>query len=259
MSLAYVDVARARTLPGLRLVLTAGGPGPWSEAAKYFFQAKRVAYTPVAQIAGTEDPELRAWTGQTAAPAAALDDEPPVSRMSDILLLAERCAPVPQLLPASARERAWTFGLCREISGRDGLGWSRRLMMIDSNLSRQKPGPARDQSLHFARKYGHSPEAAARALERVIQILGLLSDELAAQRRRGSRYFVGDALGAVDLMWAAFAGMLAPLPPDLCPMSEGLRRMYTATEPRLVAALDPRLLEHRDFIYARHLELPLRF
>jgi len=257
--LAYVDVAKARALPGLRLVLTAGGPGPWSEAAKYFFQAKRVPFTPVAQIAGTEDPELLAWTGQTSAPAAALDDEPPVSRMEDILLLAERCAPEPPLVPSDARGRAWTFGLCREITGRDGLGWSRRLMMLDANLARQKPGPAREQSLHFARKFGHGAEAAARAPARVVAILELLAAELAAQRRRGSRYLVGDALTAVDLVWAAFANMFAPLPADVCPMSDGLRRMYTATDPRLLAALDPALLEHRDFVYARHLELPLRF
>jgi glutathione S-transferase len=258
-ALEYVDVARARGLPGLRLVLTRDGPGPWSEAAKYFFQAKRAPFTPVAQVAGTEDPELMAWTGQTSAPAAALDAEPPVSQMSEILLLAERFAPDPPLIPADARGRAWTFGLCREISGRGGLGWSRRLMMLDANLARQKPGPARDQSLHFARKYEHSPEAAARARARVIQILELLAAELRAQRARGSRYLVGDSLSAADLMWAAFAVLFAPLPEPLCPMSDGLRRMYTATDPELLAALDPRLLEHRDFVFARHLELPLRF
>jgi glutathione S-transferase len=179
--------------------------------------------------------------------------------MSDILLLAERCAPAPALLPADARGRAWTLGLCHEISGRDGLGWSRRLMLLDANLARQKAGPARDQSLHFARKFGHSAEAAARAPARVIQVLELLAGELHAQRRRGSRYLVGDSLSAADLMWAAFAAMFAPLPHEICPMSPGLRRMYTATDPRLLAALDPLLLEHRDFVYARHLELPLRF
>ncbi|HXZ84596.1 MAG TPA: hypothetical protein VEI82_03810, partial [Myxococcota bacterium] len=209
-ALEYVDVARARRLPGLRLVLTAGGPGPWSEAAKYFFQAKRVPFTAVAQIAGSEDPELLAWTGQTSAPAAALDDEPPVSRLSDILLLAERCAPEPALLPSDARGRVWTFGLCRELSGPGGLGWSRRLMLLDANLARQRPGPAREQSLHFARKYGHSPQAAARAPARVLQILELLADELRAQRKRGSRYLVGDCLSAVDLVWAAFAALFAP-------------------------------------------------
>lgn len=258
-ALEYVDVARARALPGLRLVLTQGGPGPWSEAAKYFFQVKRVAFTPVAQLAGSEDPELVAWTGQSSAPAAALDAEPPVSRMSDILLLAERCAPMPSLVPSDARGRAWAFGLCREISGREGLGWSRRLMLLGANLARQSPGPARDQSLHFARKYGDSAEAAARAPARVVQILELLSGELHAQRRRGSRYLIGDSLSAADLMWAAFAALFTPLPHEICPMSPGLRRMYTATEPRLLAALDPLLLEHRDFVYARHLELPLRF
>ena len=260
-ALEYVDVARARKMTGLRLVLTQGGPGPWSEAAKYFFQAKRVPFTPVAQIAGTEDPELLAWTGQTSAPAAALDAEPPVSRMEDILLLAERVAPTPALLPADARGRVWTFGLCREISGPEGLGWSRRLVMLGGNLARQKPGPARDQSAsaHYARKYGHSEAAAARAPARVVQILELLTHELEAQKRRGSRYLVGDSLSAADLMWAAFAAMFAPLPEDLCPMSPGLRRMYGTLDEPIRSALAPALLDHRDFVYARHLELPLRF
>jgi glutathione S-transferase len=257
--LRYVGVEQARVLPGLRLVLTRDGPGPWSEAAKYFFDAKRVAYTPVAQVAGSEDPALRAWTGQTSAPAAALDAEPPVSSMADILLLAERCRTEPALLPADAHGRAWVFGLCRELSGRDGLGWSRRLMLLDANLARQRLGPAREQSLHFARKYGYSAEAAAHAPARVAAILRLFADELRAQRTRGSRYLVGDSLSAADLMWAAFAVLFAPLPHDVCPMSDGLRRMYTATDPALLAALDPLLLEHRDLVYARHLELPLRF
>jgi len=35
--------------------------------------------------------------------------------------------------------------------------------------------------------------------------------------------------------------------------------MYTETDPTVLAALDPRLLEHRDRIYRDWLELPLDF
>jgi hypothetical protein len=35
------------------------------------------------------------------------------------------------------------------------------------------------------------------------------------------------------------------------------RAAYTVRDPLLLAALDPILLEHRDRIYERHLELPV--
>jgi len=54
----YAEVERAREMPGLRLVLTTGVPGPWGEAAKGIFHAKRIPFTRVAQTAGA-DPSLR--------------------------------------------------------------------------------------------------------------------------------------------------------------------------------------------------------
>ena len=66
-------------------------------------------------------------------------------------------------------------------------------------------------------------------------------------------------LTAVDIYWATFAAMLRPLPHELCPMPEALRGQYGHLTPEIEAALDPALLEHRDRIYERHLELPLDF
>ena len=63
----------------------------------------------------------------------------------------------------------------------------------------------------------------------------------------------------VDIAWATFAAMVAPLPQEVCPMTRGLRRLYTATEPDLLEALDPILLDHRDHMYAKHLRTPLEF
>ena len=255
----YISVEEARRRSGLRLVLTVGGPGPWSEAAKGFFHVKKLDFVPVAQHAGENDPLLFEWTGQTSAPAAAFDDEPPVSRMADILLLAERLAPEPALVAREPKTRAWVLGLAHEITGRDGLGWSRRLMMLSANLERQREGPPRAQSVYFGKKFGFSPDAAARAGGRVVQVLNLLDELLREQRAAGRRYFVGESLTAIDVLWAAFAAMFAPLPPELCPMHEGLRRMYTATEPEILRALTPALLEHRDWVYREHLRLPLDF
>ncbi len=255
----YIAVEEARERPGLRLVLTPGGPGPWSEAAKGFFHVKRLEYAAVEQLGAPDNQPLIEWTGQSLAPVAMLDDEEPASTLSDIAWLAERLAPEPALVPDDPSERVTMFGLMREVSGQHGFGWSRRLVMLGDNLARQPEGPGRDWTLGFAHKFRYTPQAALSAQERVGEVLGLLSRQLEAQDARGSRYFVGQQLSALDIVWAAFAAMVAPLPHEHCPMTKGLRRMYTAEDPETLRALSPILLEHRDAIYRDHLALPLDF
>jgi hypothetical protein len=62
---------------------------------------------------------------------------------------------------------------------------------------------------------------------------------------------------AVDVYSATFMGLFRPLPPEHCPMDEAIRTAFARPDPGTDAALDPILLEHRDMMYARHLELPL--
>jgi len=255
----YLSVEQARTRKGLRLVLTAGGPGPWGEAAKGFFAVKEIEWTPVLQEPGGENRALLEWTGQTLAPVAILDDEPPLPVLSDILWLAERLAPEPALVPGDLRERTEMFGLLREITGQHGLGSSRRLVMLGANLERQPAGPEREWSERFAKKFRWSAEAVEPARRRVMEILAFLSRCLRDQRERGRRFLVGTELSAVDIAWAAFAAMFDPLPEDVCPMSKGLRRMYTEKDPEVLAVLDPLLLEHRDALYRDFLGLPIDF
>jgi glutathione S-transferase len=88
--------------------------------------------------------------------------------------------------------------------------------------------------------------------------MGLVAARLRAQRDRGRETLVGDALSAADIAWACFAALLQPLPEALCPMSAGMRASYTARHPRILEALDPILLEHRDRVYERALELPVQ-
>lgn len=253
----YVEVEQARGMPGLRLVLTRDVPGPWGEAAKAFFQVKGLPFVAAAQIGGGANEALRAWTGQTSAPVAAWNDEPPVWALDDILFLAERLAPEPALIPGDPAERALLLGLAHEITGRDGLGWARRLCLFELNLGdRPAPdGPAGD----LPRRYGWAPGAGPAARRRVIEVLGLLRDQLERQRERGSAWMVGERLSALDLIWAAFATMLAPFPHELCPMSEPMRALYDHRTPDVEAALDPLLLEHRERVYREHLTLPLDF
>ena len=71
----YMSVAKARSMPGLRLVLSAGVPGPWGEAAKAVLKTRHVAFTAVAQEPLAPNLELRAWTGSRNAPIAVYDDD----------------------------------------------------------------------------------------------------------------------------------------------------------------------------------------
>ena len=254
----YIDVAQARNLSGLRLVLSPGVPGPWSEAAKGIFHVKKFPYVKVRQEVGGPNLALQEWTAQASAPVAVWHDEPPRSTWIQQLYLAERLAPTPPLIPAGTEDRIVMFGYSNEICGETGFGWSKRLMFIHAALSNpQASEAARTSFLHFGQKYGYTPEAGEAAPARVAQILQLLGARLEQQRRKGSKFFIGDQLSALDIYWATFAALIQPLPHELCPMPQAFRSMYTDTNPVVQAAVTPLLLEQRDFIYHTYLELPI--
>ncbi len=257
----YLEVDEARERPGLRLVLTAGVPGPWGEAAKAIFHVKGIPYLRVRQRGGLPNQALHDWTGRDNAPVAVLDDERPRSGCAEILLLAERMEPEPALLPADPEQRALMFGLAHEICGEQGFGWCRRLMLLDPLIGRGSPeiGPGREIGSRLAAKYGYDPEAAAAAPERCAQILTALARRLSEQHAAGRRFLLGDTLTALDLYWAAFCALVEPLPHELCPMDPGLRAVYTVSDPVLRKLADPILLDHREFVYRDYLELPLDF
>jgi glutathione S-transferase len=259
--LEYLDVEEARSRSDLRLVLTAGVPGPWGEAAKGLFHVKRIPYVAVAQEGGGENAALREWIGHDNAPIVVYGGDPPRAIGTEIVFFAERLVSEPALIPADPAGRASMFGLCHEICGENGLGWSRRLMMLHEVL--QIPAvadsPAGDSVRRLGGKYGYSPEVAEAAPSRAAEILALLASRLRDQRDRGSRFFVGDALSALDVYWAAFGAVVRPLPAAQCPMPEFLRSQYDVKDARVSEAVDPMLLEHRDFIYREFLQLPLDF
>lgn len=251
----YLSVEEAIPLHGLRLVLTRGVPGPWGEAAKAILHVKKIPYAKVAQVAGENDAALIRWTGAANAPTAMYDAERARSERYAILFLAERLAPNPPLVPRDFEERALCFGLADEVAGELGFGWCRRLMLLQP--SDATPPALRAMVETLGARYGSPDYPPARAAQRCAEIMRGLARRLHAQRARGSDYLVGDSLSAADLYWATFAVMLKPLPEAKCPMAPGQREMYTATDPVLTAALDPILLEHRDRVYERHLELPV--
>jgi hypothetical protein len=153
----YLEVAEAKDLPGLRLVLTAFVPGPWGESAKKILEYKQIPYAPVAQYAGKANEALVAWTGIRNAPNAMYDDEPPRTGWYDILMLAERLAPERPLLPTGSEDRALVLGISSEICSEWGWGWARRAMMGTPFAG--TPDPARVSALS---KPPWGPEDSAR-------------------------------------------------------------------------------------------------
>lgn len=252
----YVSVEEGRRASGLRLVLTAGAPGPWGEAAKAILAWKGLDFLPVRQEAGGENAELREWTGQASAPVAVYNDEPPVCHWLDLLCLAERLAPEKPLLPPEPAGRADAIGLSALVAGVDGIGWQRRLELLAPGMQQPEP-PAMVAAI--AHRYGWSESALARAEERLVALLEHLDGVLAASEADGHDWFLGEALSAPDFYWASFAGMLAPLPEKDNPMPEGLRAMYAACTPAVEKALSPRLLAHRDRMFGTHIRLPMDF
>lgn len=254
----YISVNEARNMSGLRLVLSPGVPGPWSEAAKGIFDVKKIPYVRVAQEIGGENRALIEWSAQATAPVAVWNDEPPRSTWIEQLYLAERLAPEPVLIPATIEDRTTMFGYCNELCGETGFGWSKRLMLLHPILSDPNASPEnRGFAKYMGDKYGYEAMVAENAPQKTAGIVRFLCARLETQQTTGSRFYIGQQLSALDIYSAAFTALIKPLADELCPMPKAFRAMYTNTDPVLDAALKPILLEHRDFIYHEYLKLPI--
>jgi len=250
----YIGVDEARNRKGLRMVVVGNVPSPWGEAAKGILHIKRIEWAAVRLVYDSEP--LREWAGQRSGPVAIYDDEPPRAGWAEILLLAERLAPQPALLPADPADRALLFGISHEICGEAGLGWSRRLQLIHARL--QNAGGFPDAvAKYLGRKYGYTSRTGTASTARVVELLGMLAKRLEAQHERGSRYYLGNSLTALDVYGATFVALFRPLPLEQCEMSPGIRAAFETRDAETAAALNPVLLRHRDMMYAEHLELPL--
>jgi len=250
----YIDLEAAKSAPGLRLLTVAGVPSPWGEALKGICQVKKIPHKIARIVPGAADDELMRWTAQSSLPVAIYNGERPRSLWIDQLYLAERLAPEPALLPESIADRTEMVGLSNELCGENGLGWLRRLTLLDISLAQgDKTGVAKA----LGAKYGYSKSAAESAPAKTAEILRALGARLNQQKQRGSKFMIGSRLSALDLYWATFAAIVEPLPRELCPMPRGLHALYGEIGPVVKAALDPALIEHRDFIYRAYLRLPV--
>ncbi len=251
MPFEYVSVEEAIVKPGLRMVVVGGIPSPWSEAAKGVFAIKKIDWT--ATRLTYDDPALPKWIGSLTAPAGVLNDEPPRTHWAEILLLAERLAPEPSLVPTDAADRALMMGLCHELLGEGGLCWSRRLQGAHAGLTGQG-GFSPKVSGYLAKKYGYRPEAADAVQGRVIDLLTMFAARLEAS---GGKYLLGDTVTAADVQLACSVALFAPLPVEQCAMLPPFRDAYESLDEATKDALNPVLLKHRDRMYEEHLELPL--
>jgi glutathione S-transferase len=250
MTTTFVDLETAKKARGMRLVVLANVPSPWSEAAKAIFHLKRLPF--VAVRLGPGDRAVKEWTRVRNAPVAIYDDEPARTGWAEILELAERVAPGPSLVPKSPGERVRMFGLAHEVMGEGGLIWSGRLLTVDAGLrSGGATGFPVPIAEYLGKRYGYYEGCAAGALERLNDVLSLLREALA-----GREYYFGTTPTALDIYSAAAMNLLAPLPDDQCQLLPPIREAFESTR-KEHGGPPEELVAHRDRLYERHLELPI--
>ncbi|MCR9093746.1 MAG: hypothetical protein NXI30_06000 [bacterium] len=254
MPVDYVDFEEARQASGLRMIVVSAVPSPWGEAAKGILHVKGIPWKAVRLDQASD--AMAEWSGERSGPVAFLDDEAPRSGWLEILLLAERLAPAPSLVPTDPVARAEMLGLCQELCGEQGLGWVRRLQGIHEGMTGGGGFPA-PVAKYLAGKYGYRADEASSYSARAAELLELFARRLKAERDAGRRYYLGDRLTALDVYSATFMALVQPLPPEDCPMPDAMRTAFGTLDDATEKALDPILLEHRDFVYAEHLERPL--
>ena len=250
-----MSIGDARNLDCIRLILTAGVPAPWGECIKAIMHLKKIKYTAVAQLIGKRDAELREWTGQDSAPVLVLPDNRVFSSWESILWQLETLAPDIKVIPNDIAKRIQMFGFLREFAGINGFAWNRRLQSLQA-----AGGPSSNEIVAvLCERYGYNDDAIERAEKTIRNMLLHCSNHLKKQAQSGSKFYVGNALSAVDIYSAIMCSiMINPLEHSKIPMPEGMRQGYSSHS-HLWSGLDEAFWQHRDFIMANYVELPLQF
>ena len=253
MPFSYIDFEEAKTTDDLKMVVVSRIPSPWGEGAKGVFHMKSIPWKAVRHA--PKDEALQGWTGYNNAPVVMRPGGRPLTGWAEILLFAESLAPEPVLIPDDAEERALMFGIGHEILGQGGLGWSRRLQLV--HLGLQMEGDGKAHAEYIGSKYGYSELSVESNTQRVVSVLKMLASRLKRQQAQGSNYYFGDKPSAVDIYSATSMALFKPLPEEQCDMPPQNRMAFGFLDETTKAALNPILLDHRDRMYAEHLELPL--
>jgi glutathione S-transferase len=253
----HVDVATARSAPGVRIVVSGLVPSPWSEAAKGVF---RIANVPVLAVRrGRDAAEITAWTGVDNVPVVFHGAEPARTGWAAITTLAARLAGPDAVIPEDLAARVEAIGLLHEIAGEDGIGWNARLAMIDASITSEgKRGFPLPVGQYLARRYGYTPGAAARGRARIEGQLHALRDRLRAQLALGHAYLGGARVSALDVYLATFLTPLSDITPDDCPQLEPvLRQAFGCAHEAFGALVPAELWAHRTLMFQRHLAWPI--
>lgn len=248
----YLSVEEAKDKDGLRLVLTAGVPGPFGEAAKALFRHHNVEFLPVRQVGGRDNPELLEWTRHRNAPIALYNDEAPRVRWLEIIELAERLGTSPSLFPENIDDRITMVGMINELAGENSFLWNARILMLHETVLAVGEEKARRNPM--LQDYQYDPAQVDFAKGRIAEILDYFTRHIKAQ---GSEYLVADQFTAADIYFAYISNAFGPQPHELNPMPEGLRKSYELVPS--IFDVDPVLIEFRDHLFEKHLELPLTF
>jgi glutathione S-transferase len=254
----YRSLEEIKSVPGLRIVIVKGMPSPWSQAARTIFKHKQLDYLTAGQNPGEENSDLVEWCGQNSGPIVAYNDEPPINRWMDILLLSERLAPEPSVLPENAEERVQVIGLTHEVSGDRGIGWWSRVACFHPGMSGPEPPPP---MVAMSQKWGYTNAGGSQAPKEIATRLRLLTDQLARNKARGSRYFVGDHVTALDIHWAAMSVLIDPLPEADMPTLPGYYPIFLVCQriPEIKDATHASLIDHRNDIFEHYFTMPFDY
>ena len=251
MAIAYEPIEDIIQANGLRLVLLRGYPSPWGQAAKAMSEYKALPCRFAALKAGQDNTEIKTWSGVDSAPVIAWNREAPINKWDEILILLERLAPQRPLIPLDLDARIEFFGLAHAICGNLGFGWNRRLAGIQAGVNAgMKVGK-------FGEKYGYSPTDGELAEQRSIDFLIKLTSILKSQAARGSSFILGDSITALDFYWAAFSNLARIQSAESCPLNTEIRAIFEGESPSVSDAIDPILIDHRDFIMRQYFKLPM--
>lgn len=252
----FLSFEKTRDCSGLRMFLVAGTPSPWGQAAKAMIEHKGIECAYGAWIPGEANEALARWSGINSGPIVAFDTQKPLAKWDDILFLLERIQPTPSLIPEDAKERAKMFGLSHEICGELGLGWNRRLAMFAPII---ESGQAPQGMTLMGDKYHYNQADANAASERVAATMNLLTEQLMAQQARGSDYFIGDTITALDFYWCAFSNLIEIMSWEKIPVAEDWRGLFVHDDQPVHQAHSDLLKAHRDRIFTGYFTNPMEF
>ena len=237
------------------MVVVAKVPSPWGEAAKGIFHVKGIDFAAVRLVYDNEALKSLGRTVerpggylQRRAAALGLGRDPDAGRAAG----ADAGAAVRWCL------RFADGHCCSRTSSAASMASAGIAACSWCTPGSRKPADSSIGSrAYLGGKYGYDAAAAEQYSARVIELLGEFAGVLRAQRDAGKSYYIGDELSALDIYSATFMALFKPLPPGQCDMHPGVRAAFEWLDAPTAQALDPILLEHRDMMYSRHLQLPL--